>query len=59
MLERAIEPYRNIKSLEAEKNRILANLNKIKAECDVMADDIKGNSQCLNQTKKKIINFFY
>lgn len=40
MLERAMEPYKNIKSLEVEKNRIIANLNKIKAECDVMIDDI-------------------
>lgn len=41
MFERAAEPYKNIKSLEVEKNRIIANLNKIKAECDVMADDIE------------------
>jgi hypothetical protein len=41
MLERAIEPYKNIKSLEVEKNRIIASLNKIKADCDVMVDDIQ------------------
>ncbi len=53
MLERAIEPYKNIKSLEVEKNRILANLNKIKAECDVMADDINRKFSMFESDKKE------
>ena len=40
MFVRAIRPYKDLKSLEVEKNRMIANLNKIKAECDVMIDDV-------------------
>ena len=40
MFERAIRPYKDLKSLEVEKNRMIANLRKIKAECDVMIDDV-------------------
>jgi len=53
MLERALEPYKNIKSLEVEKNRIIANLNKIKAECDVMIDDINRKFTMFDHEKKE------
>jgi hypothetical protein len=53
MLERALEPYKNIKSLEIEKNRIIANLNKIKAECDVMIDDINRKFTMFEHDKKE------
>jgi hypothetical protein len=53
MLERALEPYKNIKSLEIEKNRIIANLNKIKAECDVMTDDINRKFTMFEHEKKE------
>ncbi|MFA5332979.1 MAG: hypothetical protein WC376_00595 [Candidatus Nanoarchaeia archaeon] len=53
MLERAIEPYKNIKSLEVEKNRIIANLNKIKADCDVMVDDINRKFSMFESEEKE------
>jgi len=53
MLERALEPYKNIKSLEVEKNRIIANLSKIKAECDVMIDDINRKFTMFDHEKKE------
>lgn len=40
MLERAIRPYKDLHSLEVEKERMIASLNKIKADCEVMIDDI-------------------
>lgn len=41
MFEKAVQPYKDLKSLEVEKERLIANLNKIKAECDVMIDDVE------------------
>jgi hypothetical protein len=53
MLERAMEPYKNIKSLEVEKNRIIANLNKIKADCDVMVDDVNRKFSMFETEEKE------
>lgn len=41
MFKKAIQPYKDLKSLEVEKERLIANLNKIKSECDVMIDDVE------------------
>ena len=41
MFERAVKPYKDLKTIEVEKKRLIANLNKIKSDCDVMAEDIE------------------
>jgi hypothetical protein len=53
MFEKAIQPYRDLKSLEVEKERLVANLNKIKAECDVMIDDVERKFAMFEEKDEK------
>lgn len=41
MFKQAIETFENIQSIELEKIRIIKNLEKIKAECDILIDDVE------------------
>lgn len=41
MFDRAVKPYRDLKTIEVEKKRLTASLNKIKTDCDVMINDIE------------------
>lgn len=41
MFKQAIETYENIQTIELEKIRIIKNLEKIKAECDILIDDVE------------------
>ncbi len=52
MFERAIKPYRDLKSLQVEKQRLIANLNKIKADCDVMIDNIDRKFSVFEQDEE-------
>jgi len=40
MFKQAIETFENIKTIELEKIRLIKSLDKIKADCDVVIDDI-------------------
>lgn len=40
MFKQAIETFENIKTIELEKIRLIKALDKIKADCDVVIDDI-------------------
>ncbi|VVB76490.1 Uncharacterised protein [Candidatus Tiddalikarchaeum anstoanum] len=53
MLERAIRPYKDLHSLEVEKERLIASLNKIKADCEVMVDDINRKFSIFEDKDKK------
>ncbi|MFH0906525.1 MAG: hypothetical protein V1824_04270 [archaeon] len=41
MFKQAIETYENINTIELEKMRIIKNLEKIKADCDVLVNDVE------------------
>ncbi len=41
MFKEAIKPYKSLEHLNVEKNRLIRNLEKIKADCDVMIANIK------------------
>ena len=41
MLEEAIYPYTNVKKINKEKKRILAHLDAIKSDCDVLSAYVK------------------
>ncbi|PIU61675.1 hypothetical protein COS83_03730 [archaeon CG07_land_8_20_14_0_80_38_8] len=41
MFKKAIKPFEELKGLEIEKERLIASLNKIKADCDVMMNDVE------------------
>lgn len=41
MLKECIYPYKNIERINHEKERLLAHLEAIKADCDAMAMDIQ------------------
>lgn len=41
MFKQAIETFENIQTIELEKIRIIKNLEKIKAECDILIDDVE------------------
>ncbi|QEF94131.1 MULTISPECIES: hypothetical protein [unclassified Methanothermobacter] len=41
MLKECIYPYKNIERINQEKERLLAHLEAIKADCDAMGMDIK------------------
>ena len=41
MFEEAIYPYTNVKKINEEKKRILAHLDAIKAECEVLSAYVK------------------
>jgi len=41
MFKQAIKTFENIQSIELEKIRIIKNLEKIKAECDILIDDVE------------------
>jgi hypothetical protein len=41
MFKQAVETFENIQSIELEKIRIIKNLEKIKAECDILIDDVE------------------
>lgn len=41
MFKQAIETFENIQSIELEKIRIIKNLEKIKAECDILIDNVE------------------
>ncbi len=41
MFKKAVQPFQDLKSLQVEKERLIANLNKIKSECDSMIDDVE------------------
>ncbi|NMC76862.1 MAG: hypothetical protein GYA60_06170 [Candidatus Methanofastidiosa archaeon] len=40
MFREAIKPYENMKSIELEKKRIIKTLEKIKADCDVLIEEV-------------------
>ena len=40
MFKQAIETFENIKTIELEKIRLIRALDKIKADCDVLIDDV-------------------
>lgn len=40
MLREAIEPYENIQDIEKEKERIIKQLESIKAACDVLINEV-------------------
>ncbi|MBN1923969.1 MAG: hypothetical protein JW791_04395 [Nanoarchaeota archaeon] len=52
MFKKAVQPFKDLKSLEVEKERLLANLNKIKAECDVMIDDVERKFSLFEDDKE-------
>lgn len=41
MFEKAVYPYTNIKEINEEKKRILAHLDAIKSDCDVLSAYVK------------------
>ncbi|HOZ35510.1 MAG TPA: hypothetical protein PLK55_00815 [archaeon] len=41
MFKQSVETFENIQSIELEKIRIIKNLEKIKAECDILIDDVE------------------
>lgn len=41
MFKQAVETFENIQTIELEKIRIIKNLEKIKAECDILIDDVE------------------
>ena len=41
MFKQAVETFENIQSIELEKIRIIKNLEKLKAECDILIDDVE------------------
>ena len=41
MFKQAIETFENIQTIELEKIRIIKSLDKIKADCDVLIDDVE------------------
>jgi len=41
MFKQAIETFENIQTIELEKIKIIKNLEKIKAECDCLIDDVE------------------
>ena len=53
MFKKAIRPYEDLKSLEVEKERLIANLEKIKAECNVMIDDVKRKFAIFEEKDEK------
>jgi len=40
LFKQAIQPYENIEEFEKEKERIVANLEKIKQDCDALLRDL-------------------
>ena len=40
MFREAIEPYEHLQEIEKEKERIIKQLESIKAECDVLMDEV-------------------
>jgi hypothetical protein len=40
MFREAVRPYENMKSVELEKKRIIKTLEKIKADCDVLIEEV-------------------
>ena len=40
MFREAVKPYENMKSIELEKKRIIKTLEKIKADCDVLIEEV-------------------
>ncbi len=41
MFKQAIETFENIQTIEIEKMRIIKNMEKIKADCDSLIDDVE------------------
>ncbi len=41
MFKQAVETFENIQTIELEKMKIIKNLEKIKAECDCLIDDVE------------------
>jgi hypothetical protein len=41
MFKQAIETFENIQTIELEKIRIIKGLEKIKSDCDVLANDVE------------------
>ena len=41
MFKQAIETFENIQTIELEKMRIIKNLEKIKADCDVLVNEVE------------------
>jgi len=40
MFREAVKPYENMKAVELEKKRIIKTLEKIKADCDVLIEEV-------------------
>ncbi len=41
MFKQAIETFENIQTIEIEKMRLIKNMEKIKADCDALIDDVE------------------
>ena len=58
MLKECIDPYTNIQQINQERERILAHLDAIKADCDALSMDVKKTLKLSDTDNKDIFADF-
>ena len=58
MFKECIYPYKNIRKINQEKERILMHLDAIKADCDALAMDVEKNLRLKDEIENEHIADF-
>ena len=58
MFKECIYPYKNIRKINQEKERILMHLDAIKADCDALAMDVEKSLRLKDEIENKHITDF-
>ena len=58
MFKECIYPYKNIRKINQEKERILMHLDAIKADCDALAMDVEKSLRLKDEIENKHIADF-
>lgn len=58
MFKECIYPYKNIRKINQEKERILMHLNSIKADCDALAMDVEKSLRLKDEIENEHIADF-
>ena len=58
MFKECIYPYKNIRKINQEKERILMHLNSIKADCNALAMDVEKSLRLKDEIENKHIADF-
>ena len=58
MFKECIYPYKNIRKINQEKERILMHLDAIKADCDALAMDVEKSLRLKDEIENKYIADF-